>query len=593
MIYWCHAYILFAQIIYYKITLGETVSRVIAYLSPSIMASLPQSLLSQTLPSAHPTHGGSSFGRDGMMETPHTVHMYGSQKHLHHAHARPEGQISAGKRPQSAPPVHHPYPPSASFVQPDPYPSAHRTVVDLRMAHTYIPALLCISQGVALSIGLVVCHHLLMDPRTIRWGCLCLVALGLGLYVHRIMYRNSLFDCSALLCTMYVAHAVHSVKPWLGMMIRAATLDCGSGTDPHAVNISTAVPTTMSFWYTICSILLCTTCICRVLLFDSLQASEQAPCGKPSRHTCTGYSAVYPWYKSGASESAILAVQFLLLTYIAVADIPAEFMHPLHIMARESLFLACCIVWTYVIGIRATVQVLSSHHIPPSVLTPPLMHDMYIGDTSSSPPSCSHKGTKRAVQSAIVQSFVPCQLRFVYILLLDIHYITCTSLLLLAVLFYHALYLTLQETHPEYTCNQQNVGNTGALPYSSDVLQGVPKVWIHTHPGDFAPRAVENIYTDTSAEVPLQTYEPDYLESGLGYLPKVKPENTLPPPPPTLSQSSPVYIAGVEASGRTQVMADNKGDDGENDVDDMQLFEHAIRQSHAAAGGGLQDHPVT
>lgn len=575
------------------------------------MASLPQSLLSQTLPSAHPMHGGSSLGRDGMMEPPHAVNVHGFQKHQHqHHHSRQETLISAGKRPQSAPPVQHPYPLSASFVQPDPHLSTHRTVVDLRMAHTYIPALLCISQGVALSVGLVICHHLLMDTRTTRWGCACLVALGLGLYVHRIMYRNSLFDCNALLCTMYVAHVVHSIKPWLRMAItRASTADCGGSADPSTVNISTGVPNTLSLWYTICSMALCVTCICRVLLFDNQQASEQAPCGKPSRHNCTGYSAVYPWYKSGASESAILVAQFLLLIYIVVSDIPAEFMHPLHIMSRECMFIACCIVWTYVIGIRATVQVLCSHHIPPSVLSPPLLHDMYLGDpsSSSSPPSCSHKGTKRAVQSAIVQSFVPCQLRFVYVLLLDIHYITCTSLLLLAVLFYHALYLTLQETsdqaqqpqprytHPEYTCNQQNVGNTGALPYSSDVLQGVPKVWIHTHPGDFTPRAVENIYTDTSAETSSQAYEPDYLESGLGYPPKVMLENTLPTPlpPPTLLQSPPVYIAGVEGSGRAHVMADKKSDDGETDVDDMQLFEHAIRQSHAAIGGGMQEHPIT
>ena len=73
--------------------------------------------------------------------------------------------------------------------------------MDLRLAATYIPGLVCLVK----TLGLI----LLMSRVWVMHSIPTMIFLGLLLYVDRVLRKESIFDASALTCTVFVAHLLN------------------------------------------------------------------------------------------------------------------------------------------------------------------------------------------------------------------------------------------------------------------------------------------------------------------------------------------------------------------------------------------------
>lgn len=94
------------------------------------------------------------------------------------------------------------------------------TLVDLRLASTYIPA--CNALFKATCLILAVAHIHADDHRIIA----ILILLCVPLYIDKILTQENIFDCNSMLCTLHASYMINAIRHILGKgMFLAAAVD--------------------------------------------------------------------------------------------------------------------------------------------------------------------------------------------------------------------------------------------------------------------------------------------------------------------------------------------------------------------------------
>jgi hypothetical protein len=230
-----------------------------------------------------------------------------------------------------------------------------RTIVDLQMAQTYIPAFFCIMKSsvlIFLLCSTYVSNHILIQ-----------LSLIIFLYIDRVVRNEAIFDSNAILCnilTFYIINNFRSVE----------------NTKPHRYLSVSAVPV-------ICHILQGIYCSSAVLLFFGC---ETYPCIIRKTHSHT------------AKPYIIIMHGVLLVCIVQLPEHGIAFNQHFTI-TRSYAFLLLSIAWSYINGIPYMVKLLQG--------TPRSPYAVNDGEKD---------GRYNTTVSTVVQSFVHCQLMFTAIL---------------------------------------------------------------------------------------------------------------------------------------------------------------------------------
>jgi hypothetical protein len=229
--------------------------------------------------------------------------------------------------------------------------------IDLRLAHTYIPAFKSICRVVALALVLTDWGRLVGYSWAYQTVLLSLV--GPLLVVDRTMRIEAIFDSNALMCSIYVSYLIQYITSYCGdyPLEQAGVLASPSwyGTPTHRMGFRV-----VQTIYTL---------VCVLHIADVMDAS-----GVINKVAC---------YAS--------ALMFSVCVLLQDSDHAHD---PLMGAGAVMLYTVVCICWIYALGIRRMVNILNTTtRIPIGVIT------------------CEKNG-KRGTGLVVVQSFAPCFNRF-------------------------------------------------------------------------------------------------------------------------------------------------------------------------------------
>lgn len=240
-----------------------------------------------------------------------------------------------------------------------------KLVVDLSLAQTYVPAFSCLARGTVLILLL-----LWFPTRTP-----ILILLGVSLHIERCIRRESIFDSSAILCTILACHLLNLLR--------------SNPQDSHELFLH---PLNNHTWGTVSQIALVVT---SVMILLSVDPASLVGFGKGSSQDVAS---------STASRTGNVIFHGILL--MGVLQTPMErgsLESPLQACTRMYSFLVSCLVWTYSLGVRDMISLLTSTSRIPSL--------------SMSWPGKGNR--KTACSATVIQSFLPCHLRFTHLLLIE------------------------------------------------------------------------------------------------------------------------------------------------------------------------------
>lgn len=290
---------------------------------------------------------------------------------------------------------------------------SYKQPVDLKLAQTYIPAFSCIVRAT-----------LLISLLSQQWGVESIplqIVLGIVLYVERVIRNESIFDSNAILCSVLASHSVNLFRasPEKHHLIFSVTLEATK--EIHADFVGQTAH--IIYWLiSLCLLLghdIVTAFVCRCLFTNN-----------------------HPMQMSVAKPLTIM-VHGVLMGAIIQTPLDKSALSPHNIVIRSVAFTLLCIVWSYVCGVPEMVQLLTNTTRMPALST-----------------AFSKGGRKSQVINTIVQSFIPCQLRFTVILFSDEIYFYCTTISMTLVMVFLGYTFHKRETsghidsvHPEY-CSQ-------------------------------------------------------------------------------------------------------------------------------------------
>lgn len=272
-----------------------------------------------------------------------------------------------------------------------------RSPVDLSLATTYVPGFYCLLRGTVLVLAII--KYPLSVPT--------LMVLCMFLYVDRSVRRESIFDGNAVLCAILAAHILNVFRsdPENHQLFLAAPFDttAASAATPPAVGGGDAV----RIWGRLAQGLLTAT---SASLLMGLDIASMAVRGlAPPLAQAQNQSAMGAVWGTSARVSTVVANAVLLTCVLQTPIDRALVVSTVHIVARCYTFLGACLLWTYAAGVQEMVGLLTS-----TVRIPPLLLHQ-----SQSSHAAAGKGNRSRHVSAlsVVQSFMPCHLRFTYLLL--------------------------------------------------------------------------------------------------------------------------------------------------------------------------------
>jgi hypothetical protein len=223
-------------------------------------------------------------------------------------------------------------------------------VVDLRMAHTYIPGFKCVLRVVLLLVALTDWYEVLgyTSPLSSTKYVYNILVLGPVLVLDRVMRVESIFDSSALMISIYFGYVLSHVRLSLG------TVFFGSPVGGHVI-FTNAVQ----------------------LIYVSFSVMH-----------------IFDINRCGISErmGAFIILVVFIVTVQGTPNIQEA--HELTVAAFAGLYSIICIIWVYAIGVNMMINLLNK--------TTRVPMGMVVSD----------KNGKRGTGFVIVQSFTPCFIRF-------------------------------------------------------------------------------------------------------------------------------------------------------------------------------------
>lgn len=302
--------------------------------------------------------------------------------------------------------------------------------VDLKLAHTYLPALICLCKGSALI--------LLISRQWVSQNVPVLIILCILLYMDRVVRDENIFDSNALLSTILVSHAInmfrmdsHSHSFFFAQRIQKQIVssspnpsfpDVASGAQDNINNynssllisnpsvqlppnhLDTVILVTTTPWGAVAHVIYWIVSILLIFDIDVANATVRMVyrCIISTRASGGTMNHMgYPLRHSTRCTTVVL--HGVLLLSVIHTPFDPRYMTSYYIITRCYAFMILCHLWIYVIGIKQMLMLLFS---------------------SSRLPSLSHTWEKKgknkdATHTTVVQSFLPCQLRFSVLLFID------------------------------------------------------------------------------------------------------------------------------------------------------------------------------
>lgn len=257
--------------------------------------------------------------------------------------------------------------------------------VDLTLASTYLPALLCILRSSVLIV--------LMSRERVTHSMPILILIGIILYVERILRQEVIFDSSALTCTVFAIHVLNICRSSIahidGEISATAT---SSNISSSALFESSSVrdgDLMMGIHGWVCMVMYSASSILLLLDFD-LAGFLELHNGKNNRLLLTT-TTNNPMMMMRVSTIVLNCLFVGLTMQVPISE--SVFMLPWKIMMRSFLFVMLSIFWTYCIGIHDSSVMMCTRSYP------------YFYNT--------------VLKKKFVQPFTPCQLRFLVLLFID------------------------------------------------------------------------------------------------------------------------------------------------------------------------------
>lgn len=325
------------------------------------------------------------------------------------------------------------------------------TPVDLRLAHTYLPAFSCLVRATVLIVVL-----------SRQWGIESVplqIVLALVLYIERVVRNENIFDSNAVLCSILGAHVINlfraspeqhhlvlstvGASSGVGMDMSSDGTRSGVGVDMSSDSTVPLSPIHPNLVGQICHATYWLISLCLILGVDLVAVLAGYLCSGTPVHR----SARAPFHVNLAGFPTVI-VHALFLGCIIQTPLNHTALSPMQTIMRSYTFVVLCLTWTYVKGIPEMCVLLASTARSPVVLGV----------------ACNKGNRKRSVVNTIVQSFIPCQLRFTVVLFSDLLYFYLTATTMSAAVLYLVYKLgrvgkdaTAVVTHPEYRHSFQPV----------------------------------------------------------------------------------------------------------------------------------------
>jgi hypothetical protein len=277
-------------------------------------------------------------------------------------------------------------------------------IVDLSMAHTYIPGFKCVLRVVLLLIALTDWYEVLgyTNPLSNAKYVYSILVVGPVLVLDRVMRVESIFDSSALMISIYFGYVVSHVRLSLGTVV------FGSPVGGHLIFTNVVQ-----------------------LMYISFSVMH-----------------IFDIKRCGISER--VGAFIILVVFIAtVQSTPnVEEAHELTVAGFAALYSTICIIWVYAMGVNMMINLLNkTTRVPMGVVV-------------------SDKNGKRGTGFVIVQSFTPCFIRFGCIMYTtgwcQVVAVVCCTVTLTVVLMWRAVD-TSPAIHQEYSINDGAVHD--AVPH--------------------------------------------------------------------------------------------------------------------------------
>lgn len=140
------------------------------------------------------------------------------------------------------------------------------------------------------------------------------------------------------------------------------------------------------------------------------------------------------------TKPCTIVVHGALIGSIMQTPLPKDAMLPRNVIVRNSAFALLCILWSYAVGVPDMVKLLKHTTRNPS---------LYMAYRKN--------GKRGQIVNNIVQSFLPCQLRFTVLLFSDHLFFYCCLFCMAVAIAYYIYKLHHHEasdsnfTHPEYS----------------------------------------------------------------------------------------------------------------------------------------------
>ena len=183
--------------------------------------------------------------------------------------------------------------------------------VDLKMAHTYIPGILCIAKATVLVVTVSNSGAIRHLPT--------LLLFAFPLYLDRVTRSETIFDSNSLLCALFSSFLMDSARA------------------EHTGDLALhqIIPAVWGYGMS-CAL---------VLLSAGITAEIQ-----PLVHADAGI----------IGRSWVLVLQSMLLVGTMQANPTEDRSDQRQLCLRSSVFVVLCLIWTYSVGIRAMVDLLNS-----------------------------------------------------------------------------------------------------------------------------------------------------------------------------------------------------------------------------------------
>lgn len=240
--------------------------------------------------------------------------------------------------------------------------------VDLSLAQTYIPAFFCTLRGALLI--------LLVSRDWSSASVPVLTAAAIVLAVDRVVRTESIFDSNALLATMLATHWINAFRadPHTHYFYFGSS-EGGRG-DERAHALTAAGNAAQGVY-----------CLLSVAMAGGFDAVGYVLGGTGS-------------LPGGMGRPGTVVVHGFLLLCVLQTPLAPEAVKLQGILTRNLGFMGLSLTWSYVVGVPQMVHLLSTTTRPPLLAM-----------------SWSKGGRKGRVLSTIVQSFTPCHLRYLCVLL--------------------------------------------------------------------------------------------------------------------------------------------------------------------------------